>query len=969
MNQLIQMSRYLFFIIAAIFLINFNASAQRTIAVPQIINYSNEVYKGGLQNWGIAQDSQGIMYFGNNEGLMTFDGFRWSVFPLPNNTVVRSIAIDKNDRVYVGGQDEMGYFEADELGTLSYHSLIPLIANTEREFADVWRINIVDDGVFFMTNNRIFRYKGERVTVDKPKSSWQYMGEVGGKLYAQSQKQGLMWFDEGFWKLLANHADLDASPVTHMLPYNQDTLLVTTLKNGLFYLVNNKLIPKATEVDNLLFTSRIFSAEKISTDLFAFGTTSSGLLVMDKNGRVVQKYMYGGGLQKNNVRDVFIDRDENIWLALDDGIDFIAINSAIKYIHPDKDNPISTYTMYIFDKKLYVGTSNGLYASDLQDKDLKDIGMADSRFVKIPGTDGQVWMLNEINGHLLMGHEDGAYDIKGFEAKRIYSTPGTWLFTPVSRVYPSQSIIAGTYWGLKHISFENGRFYDPEEVEGSNESLRFIHFDERDNAVWVSHPYRGVFKLFLSKDLKRVLRQKEYGANEGLSTSLNNYLFYLRNNVFISARDGIHEYDISQDKFVLSNLFKPLKDVSPEYMYEDRLGNIWFVSKKKLGLLDFSRPNGEMPYSLVYFPELDGKVLGGYESVYAFDNNHVFVGANKGGILLNYNKYKERISIPKVLLRKVKALDAEKNEIILFGGHGSFPEELAELSYKLNSFQFDFSSSPYDQLENVEFSYLMEGFDKNWSAWNSKGDKEYTNLSPGKYTFNIKSRNSHGSESEVLSYSFYVLPAWYANTLSYIIYALVFLMLLYYYLKRQKRKLMVKHENELYLRQLELDQREKEVVRLRNEKLNSDLDYKNRELVSMTMHLVQRGEVLSKIKDKIYEIVKKHEFDLGSISFRQLMRLVKSGERTSEDWEKFSIHFNNANEGFFSNLKNRHPDLTSNELKLCAYLRMNLSSKEIAQLMNITIKGVEVGRYRLRKKLAINPEVNLHTYLLQFITE
>src|SRR5690554_3683552 len=136
MIQFLQMIRYLFLVVAFVFIANFNANAQRTIAVPQIINYSNEVYKGGLQNWSVSQDSQGIMYFGNNEGLMTFDGYKWTIFPLPNNTIVRSVAVDKDNRIYVGGQDELGYFEPDEKGVLSYHSLIPLIANTEREFAD-----------------------------------------------------------------------------------------------------------------------------------------------------------------------------------------------------------------------------------------------------------------------------------------------------------------------------------------------------------------------------------------------------------------------------------------------------------------------------------------------------------------------------------------------------------------------------------------------------------------------------------------------------------------------------------------------------------------------------------------------------------------------------------------------------------------------------------------------------------------
>src|SRR5690554_912713 len=231
MKHFFQMNRYLVIIIAVVFGINSNASAQRTIAVPQIINYSNEVYKGGLQNWSVAQDAQGIMYFGNNEGLMTFDGYNWSVFHLPNQTIVRSVAVDTNGRVYVGGQDELGYFEADNSGSMQYHSLVPLIAEGEREFADVWRISIVPEGVFFMTNNRIFRFQADHISVDKNAGMWQFMGEVGGRLFAQSQGQGMLWFDEGFWKPLTEYPDLEITPVTQILPYARDTLLISTLKD------------------------------------------------------------------------------------------------------------------------------------------------------------------------------------------------------------------------------------------------------------------------------------------------------------------------------------------------------------------------------------------------------------------------------------------------------------------------------------------------------------------------------------------------------------------------------------------------------------------------------------------------------------------------------------------------------------------------------------------------------------------
>src|SRR5690606_9137637 len=220
--------------------------AQHRVAIPQIINYNNNEYRGGLQKWDNAQDSQGIMYFGNNEGLLTFNGRYWHIFPLPNSTVVRSVAIDKNNRVFVGGQDELGYFEADSMGRLQYHSMVGLIPETGHKFADVWNIAIRGDEVFYRTNNKIFHYKDGRMTVDKAATEWQFLGMAEGALYAQLMHQGIMRYDQGFWKPLTNHPDLDATVITGIMPYSQDTLLVTTLKNGLYYLTHNTLIRKET---------------------------------------------------------------------------------------------------------------------------------------------------------------------------------------------------------------------------------------------------------------------------------------------------------------------------------------------------------------------------------------------------------------------------------------------------------------------------------------------------------------------------------------------------------------------------------------------------------------------------------------------------------------------------------------------------------------------------------------------------
>ncbi|WP_353195883.1 triple tyrosine motif-containing protein [Parapedobacter defluvii] len=939
------------------------ALAQHRVAIPQIINYNSDQYKGGLQNWDIAQDTQGIMYFGNNEGLLTFNGRYWNIYPLPNATVVRSVAIAPDNRIYVGGQDEVGYFNADSAGILRYHSLVNLIPKPERQFADIWDIVIMGSDVFFRANSKLLHYKEDRITVDKAASEWQFLGQAAGKLYAQALHQGIFRFEDGFWKPLTTDTEVSDN-ITAIMPYSEDTLLVSTLKQGLFYLVGNELIRKKTPLDDLFSVDRIYCGLPVNENWFVFGTTSAGVLIVDRNDKLIQQYVYGEGLQKNNVRSVFIDRNRNLWLALDDGIDFIAVNSAVKYIHPSKSSPISSYAIRLFDQHLYIGTSNGLYATPIDLKQ-KDVSLSKADFTEIPHTEGQVWSLNEINGRLLMGHEDGGFEIAGQSANKIYTVPGTWLYQPMSRVFPSKHIIAGTYLGLQRLDFDGVRFNDVSRIESPYESLRFIYYDDHAQAVWASHPYRGIFKFHLSDDYNRVTEQKTYTVDNGLPSSLYNYLFFIKNKITVATNDGIYEYDEHKDRFVPSPLFYPrFKGMELQYLNEDRNGNVWFITHKKLGVADFSIPNEDIPFSVTYFPELNGKVLGGFESVYALNDENIFIGANKGAIHLNYKRYKETISKPDILLNVINVIDGEKNERILFGGHPSTKIASPHLDYQSNSFHFSFSTTLYDQQDNVEFSYLLEGFDRTWSSWNDRSEKEYTNLPAGTYTFKVKSRNSNGNESAVKAYRFTIAPPWYNNAFSNTLYGILIGVLIFLLFKWQKRKLQQKHERELYLNQLELERSEKEVVRLKNEKLETEILFKNKELANMTMHLVQRGEVLAKIKDTILNVIKKHEFGDSSINFRQLIRLIRNAERTDEDWEQFSVHFNHVNEGFFTNLKEQYPDLTPNELKLCAFLRMNLSSKEIAQLMNITIKAVEVGRYRLRKKLKLDPEQNLYEFLL-----
>jgi len=947
--------------------------AQVLLGIPQVVNYNNEQYNGGIQNWDVEQDKNGILYFGNNEGLLTFNGRYWNLYRLPNFTSVRSVGIDSKNRIYVGGQDEFGYFYPNAQGVLKYTSLLNLLPENMRKLADIWGVSIVHDEVFFRSIHAILHYKDGVVKSYKTNTTWLFMGAVKGKVFSQSSDSGLMIYDHEIWKPFCVDSALNRSGITAVLPYGGDTLLVSMLKKGFFLVVNHQLKPLKTSLDQVFLNDRIYSTTQIGPGLYGVATTSGGVYIMNKQGKLVQKYNYKEGLQNNNVRGILLDKDKNMWLALDDGIAYVAINSAVKNIFPDRNKQITSYAFRKYGESIYMGTSNGLYRAKINTA-MPDLSYSPANFEEVKNTKGQVWGLDEINNQLLMAHEDGTLLVKDNAATPIYSLIGTWMYQSMDNVYPSKEVIAGTYTGLQEITYDGNRFINGGRITGINETLRFIVADSNNpDQIWASHPYHGVYKIELKPDHKSILRTTLFSDRDGLPTKLYNYVFHIKNRVVIATTSGVFEYNVTSKKFIPLKLLGPaLNGVPIQYMKEDNDGNIWFVTNKKVGVIDFHRPQGKNAFSILYLPELNGKVVGGFESIYTPDNKNIFIGANKGAYHINYQKYIQNITRPNVVLGTVKLMG--NKDSVVFGGYFVSKEgivarqdlhEVPEYIYSLNSIHFEYASTLFEHDKNIKFSYQLIGFDSEWSVWGTKSEKDYTNLPAGRYTFNVKASTGVNNESEVVSYTFIILPAWYNTIWMRLVYLVLIVMALRLIIRWQKKKHTKEQERMSYLHQLELDRNEKEIVRLQNEKLEADVNYKNKELSTMTMHLVQRGKVLAKIKEVISAVIKNHDLNESSPSFRHLIRLIKDVEKKDQELDHMSVHFNHVNTEFFTRLKDLYPDLSQNDLKFCAYLSMNLSSKEMAQLMNVTIKAIEVGRYRLRKKLQLKPETNLYEFLIE----
>lgn len=944
-------------------------SQKNTIALPEIINYSSLDYKAGTQNWKIVQDDRGIIYAANNQGLLTYDGNRWNKYVLPNETIVRSVAIGEDGKIYVGGQSEIGYFEANKNGLLEYHSLTTLIPANQKEFADVWNVIALKDQVFFHSNKKIFLFNDGKMVV-YPSIHWDYLGYSNGMLLANEYEKGLLMFKNGLWiPFIENPAFPPRTRVVDFIPLNKDTSLLVTKKNGIFYLNQNKLTLFNSPDLQPITDKNVGAVVRLNDSNLAIATNLAGCFIVNVKGRLVQRVSKQEGLQYNNVISLFVDQRKNLWLALDNGIDFIAYNNAIRHFYPDNQEHATAYSAYIYKDNLYLAMATGLYRAPVTPS--ADLSLEQSTFSLVKNTNGQVWNLSEVNGKLLMGHNDGAYVVEGDNATLIDGSSGFWLFMPLNSIQPSNVILAGSYNGLNFYNYDQGKFVN-KGIKSHFESARYVAID--NNIAWVAHPYIGLYKVNLDNGIHP--SYQVYPDKKHLLSRNRNFIFKVKSRIILSTDKGLFEYDPKTDDFIPCTFLRTIfGNNTVQYLKEDDKGNIWFIQNKKLGVVDMS---GEQPM-IVYIPELSQKLLtNGFDYIYPYNTKNVFVAGDQGFYLINYEQYKTIAGKTPLLITSVHAISDHDSS--LFAGYGNqlisknglVNDREIRLPYQWNTLHFDFSSPLYGKQASAEYAYMLEDFDKGWSAWSNKTEKEYTYLPPGTYTFKVKARSHPGDVPQVRAYQFTILPPWYLSGWAWLVYISLLVVIIAGLNRMQKRKFEQQrrqHEEESkrlqYLHQLELEKSESEIIKLKNDKLEAELQLKNKELATTTINLVQKGEVLHKIKDEFMRMKKTGNESENPEDLKKLIRMLEP-EKVKKDWDQFALHFNQVHDDFLVAIKREYPTLTSNEIKLCAYLRLNISSKEMAHIMNITVKSVELSRYRLRKKLQLPQEANLFNFLLEF---
>jgi ligand-binding sensor domain-containing protein/DNA-binding CsgD family transcriptional regulator len=938
-------------------------SGQNTVGLPDVVNHPKKVYGGGLQNWDISQDEAGNIFVANNEGLLSFDGRYWALHPLPNRTIVRSVQVGRNGKIFVGGQDELGYFEPDKGGRLIYRSLLNKIPANELAFGDVWDIIQINQDIWFRTAKRIFKYSGSAMAVFPAASEWGFLGAVNGKLYAQDFEKGLLIYENGAWRtLFARNPSPTNDAITGLHAIDGNQLMVIHLKGGIF-ISDGKGLKRMTHPNLAVIQSaRIYATEKLPDGRFALATNTNGIYIIDQTGKRIQHFGLREGLQNNNVLSIRADRNNNLWLGLDNGIDYIAYNSAIKRIDPS-EGKMAAYSCLVQNGILYVGTSNGTWKTTLDN--LPDLSFSQQPFLTIENTKGQAWSITEINNQILLGHHEGVFRIQQSKAVPVLLGKGFWNFKPLSATYPTSKILAGNYQGLQLIDYSSERFVPGKTFSPFEESSRYVVIDGEQN-IWISHPYHGVFRL--QRDTGHATQWKTYGVAEGLPSQLNNHIFKVLEQMVVGTEKGVYRYDPKADRFEADPTYaKWLGNQSIRYLQDDATGNIWFVHEKTVGWIDRSSANT----SIVYLPELKKKLLSGFEFIYPYNDNNVFMAGEAGLYHVNLSKYRKQQENLEVSIRGVRL--GLHSDSLLFGGFGLLDENSkVTIGPNERNIRFEYSTAPITDPESLEYSYRLAGFEDQWSEWTKRTEKEFTNLPPGNYQFEVKARNNLGSESKPVSFPFLLSSPWYQTPIAWIFYLLLaggLFFWRYRFLQNKFRRQQLLFEEEQkklqYILELEKTRAESELISVKSQNLETEIQFKNSELASTAMHLVKKGELITRLKTELNQLIRRVDVPAAQTEVKKMIKQLEEDDQIDQEWDQFAKHFDKVHSDFVMQLKTKHPDISPNEVKLCSYLRMNLSSKEIAQLLNISVRGVEISRYRLRKKLNLQGGENLFDYLIQ----
>ncbi|MEP6737558.1 MAG: hypothetical protein ABJA70_18685 [Chryseolinea sp.] len=599
--------------------------------LPYITNFTSQEYKASLQNWSITQDNNGLIYVGNSSGILEYDGTRWSHIKTPQGAPVKSLAKDPSGRIYVGGVGELGYLEQDPQDGMKFHSLLHELDSSSRKFNDIWFTYSINGGIYFVTDTHILRWSDNKFKVWKDLDigfSW----VIRGILYVQLDT-GLMRFDNGEMTEVEEGKQLfkDKS-ITMLLPHGKEGFMAISNENECF-LFDRTHTAKMTQKIPVGFA---YNAIALPDGRHLVATLNGGVYFLDANGLITKHITKRDGLNTDTIISAFLDADGDAWLAGDNGIIRLELNSSLRIFdeHMGVDEDIDAIAY--FNNELYITTVSGLYQLKQDDQD-----NGRKTFKKVKGVDFQTFFISVVGDELMVCNFYGLFTVdKNHDVKRL--SAGNFQVTS-SPTKDSTYILFGTADSMigELIRREHSWEFGKNKIQIEGRPYRISQL--KNGNVFISTRYNGVYEIRWSEPkVKHTLSDNytliHYDASCGLPSLTLGPLSVVKDKIYVpTMENGPYNFNMMTNSFQMDssmmNLFRK-KDVMVGTIEAAENENFWIPTYRNYETTVFKYEDNKLN-KVAPAGRLSNLIV---ETIYDSHEGILFFGSDRGLIAYDHRK-------------------------------------------------------------------------------------------------------------------------------------------------------------------------------------------------------------------------------------------------------------------------------------------------------------------------------------------
>lgn len=942
------------YISALITLLFVFASTALTASIPFVRNFTNKEVM--CQNWDIDQDSKGIIYVANRNGLVCYDGKTWHTYATTENRTIRSLHIAPDDRIYIGSYEEFGYFERNDYGQLIYHSISSQFRHKELKNKDIWSIEQEGNLIYFQSFAGYFSFdtQSKKVAFYPVKYMMQRLYKVNDKIFTVIQDE-LYQLEKNNLTRLPSSAPPFQSPVRSILPYDGNRLLIQTENHGFMIYDKGQYTPQTT-INKVSNTAGNNEALYMDNGYLLAGTRSNGLLCFDPQGNLLYKLDHQTNLQHNTVLSLFKDKANNIWIGLEKGLSLALVNEALSFHYLKENNIGSIFDVALWNDHLYIASNQGLWRVKAEDFFVHEQNFLPER-VSLQG--GFVQKLLKTDEGLIIGHSKATYLLdKQNRLTEIYPTGGALAQTEIH--YPPQRkyLLLGSYNSINAYNAElddSFRFlYRMNNFEGYP---RFMEFDNNGN-LWVAHTRKGMYKLKLNRS-RTGFDSNEFISCIGDSSRTQIGVFNIGGRIVFTNEKQFYTYNDLSDSIVPYDRLNTHLEFIAHTKRIVKVDNTfyWFITDMSAALVNMA---AEVPVieKVLLFDNYNLRLHKDFGNIVPVTSERSILCAENVLVVIPNRPETNRPNLPQeITFDHITSYNILKDETQSLPIHTE--GTTCRLTADFNSLDVQVVYPAFNEDINFQFKLEENGMDRHWMEKQHTSSINIQRLPPGNYRLMCRAIDEKGIAVATVSFPFRILPPWYLMPWAYAIYFLLLATALFAIYVGVRRRTLRQQEHII-------KEREQQIIELENKRLNDEILFKGKELSQSTMTIIENNKILLAIKEEVENQKKILGTQYPNKHYQKLIDMIDNATSKGKEWDLFLSNFDLIHEHFFRNLRQRFPELTANDLKLCALLRLNMSTKDMADMLNIGVRAVETARYRLRKKMELDSNVDLVQFLIDF---